>query len=119
VFFRIWDPQTGKYDGYAETGFTYFYDSFEEALAAAADRRIGRLSHTELPLESMSDQPGLVRTLLESRSTKQWTRDEAIAVNALLRTPLWEIRPLPLEDAEDLEEEGLGGPPSAEYGDFD
>jgi hypothetical protein len=113
VFFRIWEPEAGIHHGDPDTDFIEFFNSFDEATAVAADRWLWRLAAAETTLESKSDQPGLVRTLLESRTTKEWTREDAIAVNALLRVPLWDVQPMSLEEAEAIDDSGCDVPPSA------
>jgi hypothetical protein len=127
VFYATWLPREGKFLGPSVERYeryknaVYFFNTREEALEG-----IERLSYhysekiLKGTIEELSDNPTLVRSLNEGDRLFQYFEGEAyiqlnyrpdgedlIALNALLKEPLFEIRTLSLEKASQIPHEAF------------
>jgi hypothetical protein len=118
VFYGIWLPRDNKFlqaEG-AEYGgtFVYFFNSYDEALEGIQQRRYS-LARNKLTgtIDTLTEQPNVFRSFVKDKWAILYDEqagiieindtipgDELIAFNALLKVPLFEIRAIPLEDAE-------------------
>lgn len=123
VFYAIWVTKTQELysanaGGYE--GSIYFFNTHDEAMEGAKELLLYFLGGASLKgtLEELTEQPSILMSLIFQSNTLRYDPkkaileiagvlrgEELISLNALLRQPIFEIRTIPLSEAEKIAHE--------------
>jgi hypothetical protein len=126
IFYTIWITRTQKFYSadagrYGES--IYFFNSYEEAIEGAKELFSAFLwgKSLEGTLEELTEQPSILMSLISQSNALRYDPkkasleiahglrgEELISLNALLRQPIFEIRTIPLSEAEKIPHDPFG-----------
>lgn len=114
VFYAIWIFNKQEYLHELESEMIYYFDSYQQALDASKEEIHSILADLEIEgsLEELSNQPDVLESFIKNNSEIEYTDnvlsiqylddEDAIAFNALLKNPIFEIHSLDLKQIENL-----------------